>query len=271
MEPSKKFEGVYTNLSNDDYHAEKAHMSSSNLKMLLKDTEKFYQEKVLGKKENIQKNAFDEGNYAHALILEPELIEDDYAFFPGFRKSGKDWEQFKESNGGKIILSKPQKARVEKWFEAYKQRPEAVELITKSKPEVSLFTELAGVPIKVRADALSVEHGFIADVKTTAYNPEIDSFKLVVENLKYDLSAALYYTAFEKKYGKPFDFYFIVLGKKDIICEVYKASRQTLDKGNLEVMEALNIYKKRLESGDWSNGVKSLTLDVQTNYEIQEI
>ena len=99
-----KLKGIYRDLSNNDYHAEKTHLSSSNLKTLLKDTEKFYQEKILGNKKQEQKNSFDEGNYAHSLILEPELIPDEYAFFPNFRKSGKDWETFKSANSDKIIL-----------------------------------------------------------------------------------------------------------------------------------------------------------------------
>ena len=40
-----EYKGIYKTLSNSDYHKEEKHLSSSNLKLLLKDTEKFYKEK----------------------------------------------------------------------------------------------------------------------------------------------------------------------------------------------------------------------------------
>lgn len=268
---TKIFKGIYTDLSNEDYHAEKKHLSSSNLKMLLKDPEKFYNEKVLGNRENKQVNAFDEGNYAHSLILEPEHIPEEYAFFPGFKKMGNAWKEFKLiHDGNKIMLSKPQKHRVESWVEAYKRREAAVDLIKGSKPEISLFAEFAGVPVKVRADAINIEKGYIADVKTTSYNPEIDSFKSVIDALSYDLSAALYTKVFEQHYGKPFDFYFIVLGKREVVCEVYKASKQTLQDGEMQVKEALLKYKKCIKTGDFTNNKKSVIVE-SGDYEIREI
>lgn len=263
-------EGI-NNCTNEEYHGDKSYLSSSNLKLLLKDLPKFKKEFIDGIKERKQVNAFDEGNYAHSLILEPEAIEAEYGFFPGFRKAGKDWETFKTSNAGKILLSKPQKHRVEQWVEAYKKRPEAVNLIQGGYPEHSVAGKLAGVPIKVRADYINPELGYIADVKTTSYSPDVETFKYVVENLKYDLSAALYCKMFEQYYGKKFDFYFIVLGKKDVACEVYKASEETLRTGELQVMESLKIYKNCLETGDWTCQKPKNTVELDGDYEILEV
>jgi len=266
----KKFKGIYTDLSNNDYHGEKDHLSSSNLKTLLHDIEKFYQEKILGNKIQEQKAVFDEGNYCHSLILEPEQIDMEYAFFTGFRKTGKDWEIFKEANKDKIILSKPQKHRVESWVENYKKHETAVELLKDCRHEVSLFGEFNGVPVKVRADSINVEKGYIADIKTSAYDTDVDSFKLVVENREYDLSAALYCSMFELYYRKPFDFYFVVLGKNDGQCEVYKASKETIKVGSMKVVSALNIFKKCNKSGIWTKDKKSDILE-KGDYEIKEV
>ena len=118
-----EYKGIYKTLSNDKYHAEQKHMSSSNLKMLLKDTQKFYKEKILGEREPLKGAFLDEGNYAHSLILEPHLIPEEYLFFEGNRKAGKDWKAFEAENkeSDKIILSAPQKLRVENWVESYKK------------------------------------------------------------------------------------------------------------------------------------------------------
>ena len=265
-----EYKGIYKTLSNDKYHAEQKHMSSSNLKMLLKDTQKFYKEKILGEREPLKGAFLDEGNYAHSLILEPHLIPEEYLFFEGNRKAGKDWKAFEAENkdSDKIILSAPQKLRVENWVESYKKRPEAVDLVSGSDKEYSLFSEMLGVPLKVRADVINIEKGFIADVKTTASDPDVDTFKFTVEQYGYALSAALYVDMFSRKYDKPFDFYFIVLGKRTMTCEVYKASDLTLGKGRKKVLDAVKIYKSCMESGKWDNEQEVKPI---TDYEILEV
>jgi hypothetical protein len=259
------------NCTNNEYHGDKNFLSSSNLKLLLTDVEKFKHEILDGNRENIQKNAFDEGNYAHSLILEPQNIPEEYAFFDGFRKAGAVWKTFKEDNQGKIILSKPQKHRVEQWVKAYEQRSCAKNLISGGLPEHSIAGIIDGVNIKVRADYINIDKGYIADVKTTSYGSDVDSFKMVIENLKYDLSAALYCKLFSQFYGKPFKFYFIVLGKKDKMCEVYLASQDTMVKGNIMVKKALDIYKQCKETGIWTNKDKSDNIVLDEDYEILEV
>lgn len=269
---SYKLKPGLNSCTNEQYHGDKTYMSSSNLKTLLKSAEDFYDEFFLKKRAPTPKsrqNAYDEGSYAHALILEPEVIDDEFAFYPEFRKFGAQWDAFKASNEGKIILSKPQKHRVERWYESYKKLDVAKKLISGGKAEESLAGTLAGVPIKVRADYINEDAGYIADVKTTAYDPTVESFKYVVENLKYDLSAALYRNMFREYYKKDFDFYFIVLGKKDAICHVYKASEETLQRGDMMINEALMKYKKCKETGVWKDTEK-FTIESK-DYEILEV
>ena len=89
-----EYKGIYKTLSNDAYHSEQKHLSSSNLKMLLKDTNQFYKEKILGEREPLKGAFLDEGNYTHSLILEPHLVPEEYVFFDGNRKAGKEWKAF---------------------------------------------------------------------------------------------------------------------------------------------------------------------------------
>lgn len=267
----KLIDGINEDISNQDYHADNRYLSSSNLKLVLKDREKFYNEIILGNRESISKPAFDEGSYAHTLILEPHLEEKEYAFFPGWTKRGNEWEAFKEANSTKIILSKPQKVRVQKLIKAYNKRPEAVELIGGGFSEHTVAGELMGVPIKVRADYINVDKGYVADVKTTGYSADVDTFKYTVQSFSYQLSAALYAEMFKKYYGKDFDFYFIVLSKKDSTCEVFKASEATMIEGRNMMTDALNIYKKCLDSGDWTNYNKHEVSVDSSDYEILEV
>jgi len=137
-----------------------------------------------------------------------------------------------------------------------------------SNSELSLFSEMLGVPLKVRADIINVEKGFIADVKTTASDPDLDTFRFTVEQYGYDLSAALYVDMFSRRYERDFDFYFIVLGKRTMTCEVYKASDLMLGKGRKKVMNAIKIFKGCKESGKWEEPKEIKPI---TDYEILEI
>ncbi len=259
--------------SNEVYHGEKNHLSSSNLKLLLKNPEDFYNEKILGNKKEVSSSTqanFDEGSYAHTLILEPDNV-DEYKIFNGLQKKGEEWEKFKVSNPDKVLLSKSQKIRVENWVKTYGELPEAVELIKGGKPEISLFGELLDVPIKVRADYINVDEGYIVDVKTTSSPTDIDNFKYTIESFGYDLSAALYLRMFENHYGKKFDFYFLVLGKREATCEVYKLSEKTRQSGDLKISKALSIYKKCKNSGIWSLEKVEKSDKIKSGYEIQEV
>lgn len=276
-----------TELSNEDYHAEKEHSSSSNLKDLtakrkgrydkdLWGIEKYYQEKILGEKgEPKTSNAFDEGSLAHCLILEKHNLENDFAIYPEFRKAGNNFKAFKaaeESGLNRTIVSKSQFKKVEQWVAAHYANETAVNLMDGCEFEYSLFGEIDGVKIKVRADAINIEKGYIADVKTTSYDTDVDSFKETVDGFQYELSGALYTKLFSMYYGRPFNFYFDVLGKKDKSCEVFRLGEASTRKGNKKVRDALAIHKKCTESGLWINPKQDEVQEVSSGpYEILDV
>ena len=78
-----------------------------------------------------------------------------------------------------------------------------------------------------------------------------DTFRRVVRELGYELSAALYCDIAYRVYGKVFDFYWVVLSKNDWDCQVYKASTHTLSEGSALVNKALITYKKCLQNDKW--------------------
>lgn len=273
----KEYKGI-VKINNEDYHAEKKHLSSSNLKSLLKDPALFYKEKILGERKEHSSSTqaiFDDGTLAHTLILEPHMFDKEFRVFPGFRKAGKDWEEFKSdpANEGFLLISRAQKMKVENWVNSYRNLPTAVNLIKGGNPEETLFGELMGVPVKVRADYINSDLGYIADVKTTSSPTDVEGFKHTVNSFEYDLSAALYSMMFQQHYGKPFDFYFLVLGKRDASCEVFKLSEASKKLGESKVVQALSLYKKCMKSGLWElkSGAKSDTFEEEGTYEILEV
>ena len=262
-------------INNEEYHGDKNYLSSSSLKLLLKDLPKFHKEHILKVKgEREIRSAFDEGSYTHALILEPHMIEHEFAIFPGFTKRGKEWEAFKESEEvkGKTILSESQKFRCEDYHYAYKNNKTAIELISNGLSEHTICDEYRGVNLKSRCDFINIEEGYIVDVKTTSFPSDIDSFRQTIKMYEYDLSAYLYAFIAERYYKKHFDFYFVVIDKKNLVCDIYRASEDMMNRGKVKVEKSLDIYKNCLETGIWKPEIlKAKRLTKNTGYEIMDI
>lgn len=257
---------------NATYHADKTHLSSSVIKTLYKSLELYHKEYILGLKPEFKnKSALEEGSLAHSLLLEPELTEQEFTYWDGWTKRGAEWDAFiADSQPGKTIISAPQKNRVDRLVAACKALPEAIELLQGGEAEQTICNTLKDIDIKVRFDYINVEKGYIADVKTTGYSSDLDSFRVQAEGLMYDLSAALYCKIAEIHYGKKFDFYFIVLSKKDFTCDVYKCSQAFMVEGMRKINIGLEKYKKALASGLWVEKTME-TSNEDAQYAIQEI
>lgn len=263
--------GENPGLTNAQYHSEKVHLSSSNLKDLLKDPQKFYEEKILGKKQpTSDKPQLILGSYVHSLILEPETVENEYCYFDGWKKQGALYQKCKEDNPTKTIISKPQRNVGERMARTIKANKHALALLQNGVAELSLASKILNVPVKCRADYLNINQGYIADIKTTSQVTDLEAFKETVWHYRYDLSAALYCQIAHDIYGKVFDFYFIVISKADMGCAVYKASSATLSKGASDVIKSLVIYRKCMEAQKWDLTVGNKSGILQSE-EIEEV
>jgi hypothetical protein len=259
--------------TNEEYHGDHNFFSSSTLKLLLKDPHAFYLEKILKeeKPERAVNNAFSEGSLVHSMILEPEMIPAEYAFFEGMRKAGADWKAFKEEHegSGKVLMSQPQKKRCEYYVQSYEKNKAAVGLITGGEPEHTICVDYEGLNIKVRTDYINIDEGYIVDVKTSAFPVDVDNFKQTVEQWSYELSAALYCKVAEQYYGKPFEFYFVAIAKKEPDCQVYRLGEESRARGLQGIAEAIRVYRECLETGIWKSKVKNF--EHSDDYEILEV
>ncbi len=263
-------ECIILDSTNAAYHADRTHLSSSGLKTLLRSAPQFYQEYVLGQKEQVDKPAFQDGTLLHALILEPHKIVTDYAVFPGLRKVGKAFEEFKQANNGKVVVSAAQMLRMQSLYRSYTSLPVAVSILEGTLSEHSMVSTILGIPVKARADAISISRKCIIDVKSTSMPSGAEVFAQTILDYSYHLSAALYCQIAFNTYGELFDFYWLVLSKDDGQCHVYKASTETLSTGSALVTQALVKYKKCKESNIWLD--ETIKTDYSTmEYEIEEL
>lgn len=242
--------------SNAEYHANRSHLSSSQLKLILENPEQFYQEVVLGNKTNSNNDVFLEGHLTHSLILEPEKVNQEYAVFEGLRRSGKAYEDFIASpeNANKKPVTKAMFLRSQKRLEAHKAHPASEILHKGGISEYTMVAELLGVPVKARADRIvfNEDASRIIDVKTTSMPSGREFFAETVKQYKYELSAALYCKIAEFVHNRPFEFYWEVHSKADEGVEFYKMSSSTSEKGYGLVVQALTLYKHCKETGIWA-------------------
>jgi hypothetical protein len=259
-------------ISNFDYHADVHHLSSSSLKMILKDPRLYFETYILKQHPQSSADHFAEGSLVHSLILEPHKVATDYAIFPGMRKAGAAWESFKESNLNQICLSQAQMLRCEKLYNTYSSMGAATELIKDGIAEHNMVGCIQGIPVKARADYISPQRNIIIDVKTTSMPSGKEEFYNTMLQYSYHLSAALYANIAWQTYpGEvPFDFYWIVLSKADGQCHVYKASEETMLTGLLLVTKSLTLYKKCLASGEWVASTTTACYDTE-DYIIEEV
>lgn len=257
----KLIEGINPKCSNEDYHNDREYLSSSGLKLILKDPKKFYETYIEDKEaEDSNKDAFAIGTYLHLLILEPHLVNEEIAVYEGKTRRGNDWDVFQEENEGKTIITASQKALCDGLYENYKKtllklndrKVEASSFFIKGEAEETICTELRGVKVKIRTDYRRHDKKYhsIVDVKSTG---ELigtrEQAEAVVEQWDYDLSAALYCDVVSKVTGSFPDFFFCFLSKKNGECKIYKASEAMLERGRAKYNAALDRIIEARETG----------------------
>lgn len=243
-------------LSSEQYHGTTGTYSSSQLKTMLEDPELFYKTYITKEIPKKEMAAFDVGTYFHTALLEPEKLDIECAVYSGGIRSGKKWEDFKEANKGKAIITTSEKVKADMMIAAVKNSPISMGYLNSSKPEVSAFIEVyvmgtevfafkndvcycllsvGWVPtsgdydeedikdfgvklvIKVRADSLGQGTGVISDLKSTSGNTlKAHEVQSKVASYQYDLSAALYLDVFTLASGEEFHTFVWIFASKDM-------------------------------------------------------
>ncbi len=131
-----------TSLTSDEYHSLAGSYSSSQLKKIIEDPEIFKKLYITKEMEREESDNFTVGSYFHTAILEPEKLDDECCVFTGKIRSGKSWEEFKEANKGKYIITSSEKEKVDGMVAAVKKSTVANNCLKGSSAEVSAFLEL---------------------------------------------------------------------------------------------------------------------------------
>lgn len=236
----------------EDYFANPAFGSTSI--RYLSDPEISLQEVKHLLEHDEHKEAYDVGTLAHALILEGSLdhlvVEVD----------AKDYRTNKAREArdaayaqNKIPVNNTERdtmlAPVEAMRDAVLDHPIAADLLTGHDPEVSIFWEQSGVPMKARIDALHTDRKLAVDLKTVR-SARPNDFKRQISDLGYYVQAAHYLNGLKEVTGQEFDWLFVAVDKSEpYVVSVHRMSKDSLIEGAVRIGHAIDRYQSALARG----------------------
>lgn len=249
MEPT-----IDQNMPAPEYHAHPA-IGSTTLKMV-SDFDVSLQEIRYALDHDERKKVYDVGTLGHALILEGSL-DDLVARIPFDSYRSKDAKQAREEayQAGLIPVNDTEVETmlepVERMRDAVMSHPIAGELLTHHEPEVSLFWETWGIPLKARLDAWIPEKNLIVDLKLVrSANPS--DFRRQVSSLGYYIQARHYLNGSKEVTGSDHEWLFVAVGKEQpYSVSVHRLDEDALVQAQERIDYGLERWKRAVQNNDW--------------------
>lgn len=185
-------EGIYFNLSNEDYHNDEA-VSCSGVKLLLQNPLKYWWNSPMNpQKKKSDTKALRLGRLYHTLLLEPEKFKSEFLVLP----KGKLTKSYLKENGleqedidSLTIIREPDIELAQTAINEIKGDSYYDNWFKGGYPEVSIFwkDKATGVNCRSRFDYLNTD--FAIDYKSTQ---DISDIIKAIANFDYNLQSAIY-------------------------------------------------------------------------------
>lgn len=247
---------VVKGMSNVEYHAHSA-ISKSGLDEIARSPQHYYR-KYLDpmRTESVWSDAFTEGSALHALVLEPQNFEKQFAVrekVDGRTKAGKEYlAEFSAQINDRLVIAEDRLQECRNMAASIEAHPLIDGLLDGfGQYETSIFWEWDGVECRCRPDYIRPD-GLIIDIKTAqSAQPKIFSRKAI--QFRYHVQAGFYSEGFRAAYGEePKGFVFVAVEKQDPypVC-VFEADASFIQAGRLEAEHCLKIYKHCKQENIW--------------------
>jgi hypothetical protein len=250
--------GIYKNLPAEQYFAEDR-INCSGLKLIARTPAHFkYYKEHLNEKPPTPSMVL--GTAVHCAVLEPATFNSRYAIAPKCDKRTKEgkaiWANLEADK--KIILSASDFEAVEGMSKSVLSHETASKLLEKGDPEVTVFTDIEGIPAKARLDWY--RNGIILDLKTTqAADP--DSFSRSCATFGYSLQASWYLDCCKAANLEAHTFLIITCeSTAPYLATVYEFDDVSLDYGRDHYRASLNKYRECLALNEFPG----FPTDIQT-------
>ena len=259
------------NGTDDEYHADKDHISASALKKLKVSPAHYKEDAEI---ETPETDALLFGSAYHCFILEPDKFKDQYYIFDdsvvcdALKAKGSkspratnDYKAWKESeisfSDGKIQIDKVDANKLQAMKDRLMQHPYAKMLLNNGVNEQGYMgeieTEAGTIQVKFKPDHVNDGKKIIVDLKTTI-DASADGFSRHAADLNYHIQASLYSDLMEKTTGdgRDYRFFFIAQEKKSPYAfNLFESSPQFISQGRFEYEMLLQLYKYCLDNNVW--------------------
>lgn len=238
-----------------EYHKGIERISSSGLKMILRQSPAhFFHRYGLGIEQE-QTTALLMGQLVHALVLEgDEAARARYGVAPANPGTKKYADWLEESRGLVGGL------KGDDWDEAYAIRDAVLSdpviaglLSAKGVTEQAIewVDPITGAACKAKPDWLAADASLCIDLKTSS-NASFPSFANTVRFYDYDLSASFYLDGIEATAKTTPEWLWVVVEKAPpYATAVYAVSSETLDEGSRKASQALATYAACMKTRSW--------------------
>jgi len=248
---------VYSNteLSNEDYHADRDFVSSSGLKLIPGKEDEFIARYMMSHKLPERSEALKFGGGLHSAILEPDIFPTEYVIEPEVNRrtnAGKDeLKEFYKSveAEGKTVLTPEDMALIRAMRGSVNQHPIASSALNGAEREKSFFLAGDYINQKVRLDAY--KNNIIMDVKSCE---SIDKFYHSAAQYRYGFSEQMYRTVVEDITGEPTEFMFIAIQKSyPYTVAVFRSTEEVREKYARQYQASKDRYIQLKDSGMWGD------------------
>jgi len=207
------------------------------------------------------------GSLTHAMVLQPEIVDLEFAVSPDCDRRTKEgkalYESFLSTSEGKTVLSGEEfgvcRNTSMSMFDAL-----AANNVEFEHTELMLSCEYNGITLKCAIDAVGKD-GYLYDLKTTE-DASMREFKNSIFNYRYHLQAHFYMTIYHIAFGvKPKGFRFIAAEKKEPWAHaVYECGPVLQALGEEQFETAVTVYRACLTLGEWpSYGSDPQIIDIK--------
>lgn len=187
--------GLYESISNADYHrgllSDPKPLSSSMAKTLVTKSPAEFKWEADNR---VEKDAFDEGQAVHELVLEGGFKTIDVYDFDSWRTKESQAAKAESYANQRHPMLKKDTANLYAMAGAVKSSKLASSVFTDGKPEVSALVQdtKSGIWLQARFDWLRDDHAVIGELKTTAKGANPRSFNREIAERHYHLAGAFY-------------------------------------------------------------------------------
>lgn len=238
--------GIYRGLSNEDYHADRTAVSSSQLKVLVEQSPAHFAAALAEKQESTDALLF--GSAFHCALLEPDDFDKRYVIKPEVNARTKEGKALiaalEELADGKMLISHNWHERLKGMVASAIKHKAVRAMLAQGEAEMAFLWEdpETGILCKIKSDWY--QPGLAIWDAKSAVDASRSGFSRACGKYSYHLSAAMYQAGVAAITGERLPWRFVAVEKEyPYACAVYTASEAFLRKGQRDLRKALEILK----------------------------